>query len=94
MAQESQNNRAAPRPSNGAPARRGGARRSAFAGALVAVAAALLCAASFLPAAAAAGCSKGDLPCFCRQAGGWWETPPSPLLRTCKFKWSHQGRER
>ena len=43
---------------------------------------------------AAAQCSAGDLPCWCRHAGGWWETPPQPLLQTCKVKFWHQGRER
>jgi hypothetical protein len=43
---------------------------------------------------AAAGCNQGDLPCHCRDAGGYWETPPSPLMPTCKVKIWHQGRER
>lgn len=46
------------------------------------------------PAPAAAGCARGDLPCFCKAAGGWWEVPPSPLLPTCKVKFYHQGKER
>jgi hypothetical protein len=45
-------------------------------------------------APAAAGCGQGDLQCACREAGGYWETPPAPLMPTCKVKIWHQGRER
>lgn len=54
----------------------------------------LLILALLAPTPAVAGCGRGDLPCFCKQAGGWWETPPSPLMPTCKVKFSHQGRDR
>jgi hypothetical protein len=75
--------------------RRGGMMRAAASATLVILMAALL--AASVPRAAearAVGCGQGDLPCHCRQAGGYWETPPSPLLPTCKVKIWHQGRER
>ncbi|GBF93297.1 hypothetical protein Rsub_06029 [Raphidocelis subcapitata] len=63
-------------------------------GRAAAAAALLLLALALAVAPAAAGCSAGDLPCICKEAGGWWETPPQPLLQTCKFKVQHQGKDR
>jgi hypothetical protein len=42
----------------------------------------------------ALACKRGDLPCWCLKAGGRWETPPQPLLPTCKVSFQVQGKQR
>ncbi|KAI8475593.1 MAG: hypothetical protein J3K34DRAFT_40086 [Monoraphidium minutum] len=78
------------RPRRGARAFAPGAPRHLPAASALFAALLLACAA----APAAAQCAAGDNPCWCRSAGGWWETPPAPLMQTCKMKFQHQGMQR